>query len=64
MYHRATAEMWADVAPPSHSCDAPGFVPARAPVQPLPDRARTTRMQYIEAHARLIAVPPGKVVDE
>ncbi|WP_143166525.1 hypothetical protein [Streptomyces atratus] len=61
--HRATTEKRADVAPSPHNCDAPDVVTARAPAQPLPDQACTTRMQYIEAHAQF-AVPPGKVVDE
>ncbi|MCX4736574.1 hypothetical protein [Streptomyces sp. NBC_01363] len=62
--HRATTEKRADVAPPPHSCDSPDVVTVRAPAQLRPDQVRTTRMQYVETHAQLIAVPSGRVVDE
>lgn len=38
--------------------------PPRAPAQLLPDQARTTRIQHGETNAQLIAVPPGRIVDE
>ncbi|MEU3656067.1 hypothetical protein AB0E67_25295 [Streptomyces sp. NPDC032161] len=38
--------------------------PPHTPAQLLPDRERTTRVQHGETHAQLIAVPPGRILDE